>query len=223
VTQETATDHVRHAPTAPVAMPWRRPLAVLRGQYITAVHPLGTLMRHYFLPPALAVAPLAPGMGQTPTGRGLIALGGRALHRAPGLIAAARAAVALAPVAVRAHQHHAVAMQARECSCAPELPTRHWHYSPWSPECPPWRTRPSAGLDGTPVQQFARTRVHSWLTRWGAPADNNLPVIAAVAPVLFDNSAVLPLVRPHANTPAMPGLVCLVRRLLRGKASTTAT
>lgn len=138
MTQETATDHVRHAPSAPVAMPRRRRLAVLRGQYITAVLPLGTLMRHYFLRPALAVPLLAPSMGQTPPGRGLIALGGRALRHASGLIAAAHAAVALAPVAVRAHQHHAVAMQARECSSAPELPTRHWH-SPWSPECPLWR------------------------------------------------------------------------------------
>ena len=47
---------------------------------------------------------------------------------------------------------------------------------------------------------------HSWLTRWGAPADNNLPVIAAVAPILLNNSAVLPLVRLLANHPAMPGL-----------------
>ena len=43
------------------------------------------------------------------------------------LIPARFAAIALAPLTVRAHQDHAVAMHARQCSSALELPTKHWH------------------------------------------------------------------------------------------------
>lgn len=42
------------------------------------------------------------------------------------------------------------------------------------------------------------------------------PVIAAVAPVLLNNSAVLPLVRLHANHPAMPGSAVPLNLLLNG-------
>ena len=112
-------------------------------------------------------------------------------------------------------------MHARQRASAPDLPDRHWH-SPWSHECVPspasesW-TRPNAG---------AIICSHSWLTRWGAPADNNLPVIAAVAPVPLNNSAVLPLVclRAKPPRPSRPGCVAplhqfVVTKRLFGKRS----
>ena len=79
MTQETATNYVYHGPLTPVAMPRRGHLAShalrhaeLRRQYITRAHRLGTLMRHFFLPPARPVAPLAPGMGTASLGGALI-------------------------------------------------------------------------------------------------------------------------------------------------------
>ena len=66
MTQETATNHVCHAPLTPVATPRRRHLASdalrhaeLRGQYITRAHRLGTLMRHFFCRSRLPIALLA--------------------------------------------------------------------------------------------------------------------------------------------------------------------
>lgn len=212
MTQETVANHPCQSASAPVAMPRRYDLArclcrhaEIRGQYITRAHRLGTLMRHFFLPPARPIASLAPGMGAAPLVGALVPPACLALPNASCLIPARFAAIALAPVTVRAHQDHAVAMHARQRPSAPQLPTKHWH-SPWSPECPQRRaserwTRSNAG---------AIICTHPWLTRWGAPADNNLPVVAAVAPVLLNNSAVLPLVRPHANSPAkLPWLSCL--------------
>ena len=135
MTQETATNHVCHGALTPVAMPRRRRRRLasdalrhteLRLQYITPAQRLGTLMRHFFCRSRLPIALLAPGMGQAPLGRVLIAPSSLALRHAPCLIPTPPAAVALAPVAVRAHQHHAVAMRARERASAPDLSTRHW-------------------------------------------------------------------------------------------------
>ena len=160
MTQDIVANHPCQSACAPVAMPrrgdfarCRGPHAELRCQYITTARPLGTLMRHFFLLPARPIAPLAPGMGRAPPRCALIASRRLALRHAPGLIPAPSAAVALAPVAVRAHQHHRVAMHARQRPSAPELPDRHWH-SPWSHECVPWRApeRSHTGLDQTPVQ-----------------------------------------------------------------------
>lgn len=145
MTQETASNLACYSTSAPVAMPRRYDLArcvlhhaQLQRQYITRSIFLGTLMRHFFLPLALAIALLAPRMGESPGAGALIAPASLALPHASGLIAAWLAAVAPAPVAVRAHQHHGVAMHARERPSTSELPTRHWR-SPWSPECLQWR------------------------------------------------------------------------------------
>ena len=155
MTQDIVAYHTCQCAAAPVAMPrqgdfarcrcrygcrygCRCPHAELRCQYITTERPLGTLMRHFFLLPTRPIALLAQGMGRAPPGGALIASARLALRHAPGLIPAPSATVALAPVAARAHQHHRVAMHARQRPSAPELPTRHWH-SPWSHECVPWR------------------------------------------------------------------------------------
>ena len=141
VTQETASNLACHSTSAPVAMPRRYDLArcvlhhaQLRRQYITPAHPLGTLMRHFFLPLALPIALLAPGMGESAGAGALIAPASLALPYASGLIPAPLAAVALAPVAVRAHQRLGVATRAHERSCTGRLRSRH-RRSHWSPEC----------------------------------------------------------------------------------------
>ena len=140
VTQETVANHPCQGTSTPVAMPRRYDLArcalhraELWRQYITRANRLGRLMRHfYFLPLALPIALLAPGMGQTSRAGALIATASLALPNASGQIPALLGAVALAPVALRAHHNHGVAMHARERPSTPGLRSRHWR-SPGAP------------------------------------------------------------------------------------------
>ena len=154
VTQETVANHPCQSASTPVAMPCRYDLArcvlhllhhaQLRRQYITRAPFLGTLMRHFFLLLALPIALLASGMGESAGAGALIAPASLALPYASGLIPALLTAIAPAPVTVRAHQDHAVAMHARKRSSTAELPTRHWR-SPWSPRMR--ATSPTGPLD----------------------------------------------------------------------------
>ena len=144
MTQQTVANNPCQSASAPVAMPRRYDLArcvlhllhhaQLRRQYITRAPFLGTLMRHFFLLLALPIALLASGMGESAGAGALIAPASLALPYASGLIPAPLAAVALAPVAVRAHQRLGVATRAHERSCTGQLRSRH-RRSHWSPEC----------------------------------------------------------------------------------------
>lgn len=216
VTQEAASHHALARSRAPVAPPWRRRLAScglhhdqLRRQYITRARALGTLMRHDLLPLAPAIARRSPGMREAPRAAALIAPPGLALRRATRLFAARPAAVAPPTVAAAAHQHFNLAACTGEHSSAQRpgrrFSSRHRHARSSPERALPQRT---ASLDL--IARRCNTLPALVADTVGRGSRNNLPVIAAAAPVLR-HGAVLPRLRlgapvlPATSPPAAPG------------------
>jgi hypothetical protein len=194
VTQEAASNALARS-RAPVAPPWRPRLATrgrrhdqLRRQYITLARPLGTLMRHYLLLPlAPAIARRSPGMGKLPSEAALIAPPGLAQRCAARLLAARPAAVALPAVAAAAHHYFRVTTSTGEHSSTQQpgrrSSSRHRHARS-SPECAlrsPTCSRPQS-LDA--IARRCNTLPALVANTVGRGSRNNLPVIAAAAPVL---------------------------------------
>ena len=198
MTHKTVANHACQSAPAPVATPRRYdlarclcPHAELRGQYITHTQRLGTLMRHFFLPPARPIAPLAPlapGMGAAPFVGALVPPACLALPNASCLIPTRFAAITLAPLTVRAHQDHAVAMHARQWPSALDLPIKHWH-SPWSPECPQRRAPDTSPRTLDSIERRCNNLHAPVADTVGRASRNNFPLIPAVAPVLFTSAS----------------------------------
>jgi hypothetical protein len=176
IRQHVASDDA-HSTCAPVATPrqHRRASARLlhdglqgwlhvrvRAQYsIRGLLP-GTLMRHDFLPCALAIDLGPPGMGEAPCAAALVAPAGLTHRLLPRPRAALPAAVALPSIARSAHPHRHAAARARELACALCLGRRlrsghrPLQLEPANAQAP----RCTAPLDTTrqPVPYLTRTR-----------------------------------------------------------------
>ena len=209
VTQKVVSNALARS-RAPVAPPWRPRLATrgrrhdqLRRQYITLARPLGTLMRHYLLLPlAPAIARRSPGMGKLASEAALIAPPGLAQRCAARLLAARPAAVALPAVAAAAHHYFRLTASTGEHSSAQRpgrrSSSRHRHARS-SPECA-LRSRPAADQSLDAIARRCNTLPALVANTVGRGSRNNLPVIAAAAPVLH-HGEVLPRLRLGAQSP----------------------
>ena len=185
VTQEPASNVAASGSRTPAAMPLPRLLAIpflhhvqRRRQYITWIHPLGTLMRHdlrrrcrcrRLQTLSLAVAPGAPCVGEASRTPALVAPPGLEHGRPARLRAALAPAVPPPTVARAAHDHLGLAACANKYSGADALA-----HEPAQRACSSHRRSgssrkraakqsdspaPSIGrLRRAPVQYFARTR-----------------------------------------------------------------
>jgi hypothetical protein len=207
VTQEAASHDALARPRAPVAPPWRRRLATcglhhdqLRRQYITRARLLGTLMRHDLLLPTPAIARCSSSMGEASRAAALIAPPGLALQRATRLFAARPAAVAPPAVAAAAYQHFGLTASTGEHSSAQRpgrrSSSRHRHARS-SPERALRSEPPSLDL----IARRCNTLPALVADTVGRGCRNNLPVIAAAAPVLH-HGAVLPRLRLGRPSPS---------------------